>query len=450
MKYVGRRFFLEAEIGHDSLTTSFRALDLESGQPVTLRRFHSRFGADPRFAVRFREHLRALIAIDHDNLLTVVDYGLSGGDYYIASEWVDGIPLVTYLAEQGAMDSPVAVHVILKICAAVAELHAHGLLHRGLRADNVLLTSDGCIKVANAGYASLISESGLSKTHVMLDGIGYISPEQARGEPITVESDIYSIGVLLFELLTGRLPFESGDSWSIIRKHAQEPPPSVGRVNPLVPAEVAQVVEKCLQKDGDHRFDSAEEMIAALSPLPQSEPFLPAESIRHGEPGAGIRQLVPAVLERLRRSRGPIWLRSLIAKSRKRRLSLALPLTATFVASFAVAFFLLWAVTGIVIGSPPPSTGVGPVGSGPLNRAISRPLPTPTLAPRTEFEEEHSEADDNAGISEGEEAPTDVEPLPDTGPPIISGSPSQGGGPPDHARGPKKGRGPKPGKGPKK
>jgi serine/threonine protein kinase len=248
-------------------------------QPVAIKVFHPRYHADPRFAIRFREHLRRLVGLSHINLVRVIDYGVDGDHYYIVMEWIEGIDLRTYLTEQSPLSSAVSIFIARQICASLAAIHQHGLIHQGIKPANILLTVDGQVKVTDVGLSGLLSESGLSKTHVMLSGVAYIPPEQARGKKLTLQSDIYSLGVTLFEMLTGRLPFKSKDPWSMLRMHARESPPSPRQYNPQVPEELANIVSRALQKDPQLRFPDAAEMDLALFSL---EKDLESVSIESG------------------------------------------------------------------------------------------------------------------------------------------------------------------------
>jgi len=264
---LGGRYRLDDEIGRGPYASLFRALDLEKDKTVALKVFHRRFFTDPRFAIRFREHLKAIVNLHHENLAKTLDYGLDGERYYIASEWVDGPDLRSYLYDHGSLSAPQAITITRQLCAAIAAIHNHGLVHRDLKPQNVLIGSQGQIKVSDVGLSSLLSESGLSRTNVMLGRVGYISPEQAHGQTAGPESDLYSLGVLLFEMLTDRLPFSSTDAWSVIRMHAEAEPLPPHQVNPHVPPELAEVALRAMQKDPSQRYASASQMEAALTEI---------------------------------------------------------------------------------------------------------------------------------------------------------------------------------------
>jgi serine/threonine protein kinase len=264
---LGARYVLQTEVARGNATSVYRALDRQSGRTVALRVFSQKIQADPRFAIRFRQRMRLIAGIFHENLVAVVDYGMLDGRYFIAMEWVSGIDLGTYLVEHGPLSTGLAAWITGKVCAALQAVHLSGLDHRGIKPQNVLLTGTGEIKVSDVGLNGLYSESGLSRTNVMVEGIGFMSPEQARGEDVGPSSDIYSVGVLLYEMLTNRLPFESKDAWEVLRMHVNEQPPTPRRFNSAISAELATVVLTALQKNPARRYASVGEMAQALEPF---------------------------------------------------------------------------------------------------------------------------------------------------------------------------------------
>jgi serine/threonine protein kinase len=217
-------------------------------------------------------------------------------------------------------------------------------VHRDLKPENILLLPDGQVKVTDVGLTSLLSETGLSKTDVMLAGVGYMSPEQARGNPVGPASDIYNIGVLLFEMLTGRLPFESSDAWKVVKMHAQDTPPSAHDINHKVPVGLSRIVDQALHKESSGRFASAAEMEIALAELPQSESFwwhwLPVR-IKAGE-RFSLRPLLASFRKHVSFPEG--LLSPTIAATLRRispnRRTLILHYLASFLIAFAILFFL--------------------------------------------------------------------------------------------------------------
>lgn len=404
--FVGGRYRLLAGDGRATLSGPlaevFHVHDTASGCNVALKRFLPQVSQDARFAIRFREQLKQLATVQHPALVRVLDYGVDGDAFFIAGEWMDGINLHTYLAEYGAFSPEAAVHVARQICAALGALHEQGLIHRGLKPENIFLTADGQVKVADATLSTLASESGLSQTTVMMGAVDYMSPEQAWGKAVSPASDVYSLGVVLFEMLTDRLPFEASDSWSVVRMHAQAAPPSPRLHNHSVSPQLAAIVVKALDKSPQGRFASARALDAALAPLPQGDELLWLVTPRHahGRPtrrlslpfdvgaaaakgaarvGDGVRKGRQALAARARQAETPQVVQDLAA--RHRRLPFAQRLLLQFMVTFLIAFMVLYLLSGAVANSgaqeaAAPEQGV----SAEIDKYLPEQEPTPTLA----------------------------------------------------------------------
>jgi serine/threonine-protein kinase len=221
-------------------------------------------------------------------LITILDYGLLQGSYYIIMEWVEGVDVSSYLIDHGPLSPWWAATIARQVCCALEAVHRAGLVHRAVKPQNILFTARGEVKVTDVGMNRLISETGLSRTNVMLGGVGYISPEQARAEPVGPASDIYSLGITLFEMLTGRLPFISTDAWTLVRLHTAGTPPSLRAANPKVPGDLEAVVRRALEKTPERRYASAGEMEAALATVQTSGSLSQSESGSAGV-SAGLR-----------------------------------------------------------------------------------------------------------------------------------------------------------------
>jgi len=272
------KYHLIDEIHRGQSASVYRGENIETGEPVAAKVFHERYERDPRFAVRFREHLRALSGLRHENLITILDYGMFQGSYYIIMEWVQGVDMSNYIIDHGPLSPWWATSIARQVCCALEAVHRAGLVHRAVKPQNILLTAQGEVKVTDVGMNGLISETGLSRTNVMLGGVGYISPEQARAESVGPASDIYSLGITLFEMLTGRLPFISTDAWTLVRLHAAGTPPSLRAANPKLPEDLETVVRRALEKTPERRYASAGEMEAALAAVQTSGSLSKGES----------------------------------------------------------------------------------------------------------------------------------------------------------------------------
>jgi serine/threonine protein kinase len=345
MQGLGGRYVLQAEIARGSATSIYRALDRESGRTVALRVFNPRFQTDPRFVIRFRKRMLAIAGISHENLVAVLDYGALDGRYFIAMEWISGVDLRTYLVEHGPLSTGLASYIAGKVCAALDAVHSTGLDHRGIKSQNVLLTGDGAIKVSDVGLSGLYSESGLSRTNVMVEGVGFMSPEQARGAEVGPRSDIYSVGVLLYEMLTNRLPFESTDAWEVLRMHVNEQPPTPRRFNSAISADLATVILTALQKDPARRYASAQEMAQALLPFQNGERLQLPGALESGSDWGKI-----AWLKKHKRLYFLAIIISGPSPAPLQKLPFALLLAAFFAIGLAASFLAFYIFLGLVAG----------------------------------------------------------------------------------------------------
>ncbi len=261
------KYLIKQEIGRSQAASLYRAVELASGRSIALKVFRRKFSADPRFALKFRNHMRKIFELESEYLVSVRDYGMVDGVYYIASEWVSGQNLDVYLSKNSSLGELQAIALASQVCQGLAYIHKHELLHQNLKPENILITSKGKIKLSDVGLNGLISESGLSRTHVMEGRYHYIAPEQVNGQEPGPASDIYSLGVILYEMLTGHFPFESHDIWDVVRMHVEIEPPSLNQNQNKISGMLAQIVQQALQKSPDKRFHSAGAMNTALTSI---------------------------------------------------------------------------------------------------------------------------------------------------------------------------------------
>lgn len=399
-----RRYRPQGELGRGPVATVYRAVSEESGRPVALKLFDARFRQEPRFAIRFRHHLKAIVALKHAHLVAVRDYGLAGDHFYIVTDLVEGPNLATLLAERGALPPGVAARIAGHVCDALAAAHEHGLVHRNLKPENVLLDEEEQVVIADVGLSGLLSESGLSQTSVMLHGADYMAPEQGRGQTAGPAADIYSAGVILFEMLAGQPPFASKDIWQVVQMHLHAEPPSPRDLNPDVPAALATVVTRALCKDPAGRFASAGEMATVLAPLaagPGALDWMLALSQTTTVP----RPLrLPAALGRARNRADRLVTKMTAAASQRRFPKRGFLLGLQFIASFTIAFVLLLTLTGSLAGSSQADVA----NNDPNPRLITKPLPataTPTPTPTATPTPEPPPTVAAAGQPAGDEGP---------------------------------------------
>jgi len=341
---IGGRYELEELVGSGGMSSVYKAHDTLLERHVALKVLHEH-RTDDEFVERFRREARAVAQLSHPNIVTVIDRGEDEGRQFIVFEYIDGKTLKDCLDEQGRMPVRRALELAIEVAHALAFAHDHGLVHRDVKPQNVLLNGDGAAKVTDFGIARSLEVQGVTQSGTVLGTSSYIAPEQASGHAVEPATDVYSLGVVLFELLTGRVPFTGESFVSVAMQHVAEPPPSVLDLRPEVPLRVANAVDRALAKSPGDRFasmhDFADELEACLAGLGAE----PAED-------ATLVQLAPVVRASRRRAAysGRRWPLALVA--------FGLLLLAVVVAA------AIWAVrhvdhTGSSAGSPPPAHAGG-------------------------------------------------------------------------------------------
>jgi eukaryotic-like serine/threonine-protein kinase len=262
---IAGRFELEELVGTGGMSSVYRARDALLERRVALKILHDYHGADEETTERFRREARAAAQLSHPNIVTVIDRGEDEGRQYIVFEYVEGETLKDLIERTGALPIRRALELAIEIGSGLAFAHRHGLVHRDVKPQNVLLNGDGTAKVTDFGIArSLDVEHGVTQTGTVLGTSNYIAPEQASGQPVNAQTDVYSLGVVLFELLTGEVPFPGENFVAVAMRHVHEEPPSVLERRPETPLRVVGVVERALEKDPRDRFVSMEEFVAEL------------------------------------------------------------------------------------------------------------------------------------------------------------------------------------------
>ena len=258
---VAGRYRLLGRLGSGGMADVWCAEDSMLHRRVALKFLHERFAQDEQFVERFRREASAAAGLQHPNVVGVFDRGTFDGSHYIAMEYVEGAAL-NDLIERGISVGE-AVEIVRQVLAGARYAHANGIVHRDLKPQNVLVDAEGRARVTDFGIARA-GVSEITQTGSVLGTAQYLSPEQAQGLPVTAASDIYSVGVLLYEALTGRVPFEAESPVSVALKQVSERPQPPSQLNPAVSRALDAVVLKALAKDPANRFASAEEFLEAL------------------------------------------------------------------------------------------------------------------------------------------------------------------------------------------
>jgi serine/threonine-protein kinase len=265
---IAGRYELEELVGTGGMSRVYRARDRQLERDVALKILHERLGADDEHVSRFRHEARAVAQLSHPNVVTVIDRSSDGGRQFIVFEYVDGENLRQLLDRTGRLPARRALEIGICVADGLAYAHERGVVHRDVKPQNVLVGRDGEVKVTDFGIArSLDAESGLTLTGTVLGTSNYLSPEQATGKRVTESADVYSLGVLLYELLSGEVPFPGGNQVVVALKHVNEEAPPLHDVPPRVAAAVARALEKEPERRFPSMADFADELRACLSML---------------------------------------------------------------------------------------------------------------------------------------------------------------------------------------
>jgi serine/threonine protein kinase len=293
---ISERYELEELVGTGGMSSVYRARDSLLERHVALKVMHEQLMGDGDHVARFRREARLAAQLSHPNIVTVIDRGEQDGRQFIVFEYVEGENLKALIQRDAPLSEHDAVELALQVADGLAFAHAHGLVHRDVKPQNVLLTEDGRAKVTDFGIARSIDvQRELTQTGTVLGTSDYISPEQARGGPVDECSDIYSLGAVLYELLTGEVPYPGDNFVSVAVRHLNEPPPSVLSERPNVSPRLDAAVRRAMAKDPHDRFASMESFAAELRAC------LPDPGVAHGPARETV--VLPRPSRRFRRPR---------------------------------------------------------------------------------------------------------------------------------------------------
>jgi eukaryotic-like serine/threonine-protein kinase len=279
---LGGRYRLDAQIGRGGMSTVYRAFDTVLERAVAIKLMHREIASDSDQLERFRREARSVARLSHPHIVTVIDAGEEaaedgGSTPYIVLEYVEGETLKDLIRREGALDIPQAIAYAIEIARALGAAHERMIVHRDVKPQNVLIGEEGGAKITDFGIARTLTEEGLTVPGRVLGTTDYVSPEQALGQPVTGQSDLYSLGVVLYEMLTGRVPFSGETPVAVAMSHVREQVPDVQLLRGEVSAATASVVDRAVAKDLDRRYPDADSMVADL------EEVLAIEASRAGQ-----------------------------------------------------------------------------------------------------------------------------------------------------------------------
>jgi serine/threonine-protein kinase len=268
------RYEIQELLGEGGMGIVYKAYDRRLEETVAIKTLrHRALCTDPSLLERFRQEIRLARRITHPNVVRTHDIGEWNGLRFVSMELVDGRTLGQLIESEKILGAEAALRIAKQICRGLQAIHQVGIVHGDVKPQNVMVQRSGGSKIMDFGSAHLASEGGTTARGTIVGTLGYMSPEQARGRPLDFRADIYSLGILLYELFTGTLPFEDDTPVGVALKHIQQAPPPPRSKHSAIDPEVAAVVMKCLEKDADARFQSARDLLRALeriSPDPRS------------------------------------------------------------------------------------------------------------------------------------------------------------------------------------
>src|SRR5918996_1429201 len=265
-RLISGRYRLIGPLGEGGMATIWRALDEQLDREVAVKILRPQFSSDPGFSARFKQEARAAGGLSHPNIVGVYDYGTDGadGEPYIVMELVHGSDLAAILHERGALSVTDSVRIAIGVADALEVAHRRGIVHRDVKPGNIMITDGGDVKVTDFGIARAVSEASMTVTGTTLGSVHYFSPEQARGDEVTGASDVYSLGIVLFEMLTGRRPFSGDSAAAVALKRLNEDAPRPSDLGPRIPAGLEAILMRALAREPASRFPDAGAFAEAL------------------------------------------------------------------------------------------------------------------------------------------------------------------------------------------
>jgi len=274
---LSNRYQLEENLGTGGMAMVFRSHDLMLERTVAIKLLRADFSKDADFRERFRQEAKAAANLSHPNIVTVHDFGLDTDQLFIVMEYVPGTNIKFILQRRGRFSVDEAIALMVQACAGVGYAHRAGLVHCDVKPQNMLVTPDRRLKVVDFGIArALASILPDERAEVVWGSPQYFSPEQAAGSAPSPASDVYSLGVVLYEMLTGQLPFTAASPEELARLHREIPPPSPRKLNPAIPPTLEQILLKVLSKEPSARYRTADQFGRVLVSFTQQSPIIPA------------------------------------------------------------------------------------------------------------------------------------------------------------------------------
>jgi eukaryotic-like serine/threonine-protein kinase len=328
LEVLGDRYEMQEPIGRGGMATIYRAVDLRMGRVVAAKILREVYSTDPKFVTRFQREARAASALAHPNIVQVYDYGQSGDNYYIVMEYVDGSDLRRYLKKNGILTNDRVIQIAHDVALGLGAAHKLGIVHRDVKPQNIMLNDHGLVKLTDFGIASMYKDAEaerLTTTGMTLGTVQYYAPEQAQGEIVSPAADVYALGIVMYEMLTGRTPFDGDTPVTVAMRHIQDIPEPPSVYNSRITPGLERIILRCLEKDPRDRYRDGNALAYALENLgrpgrrngstvssgssTRGGPITPGRSqVAQGrsERGSGAAYVGPAVVSNPMGSGGPV------------------------------------------------------------------------------------------------------------------------------------------------
>ena len=264
-RVIGNRYEIINRIGNGGMATVYKAKDITLNRFVAVKVLREEFTTDAEFIKRFNIEAQSAASLAHPNIVSIFDVGQEDNIYYIVMELIQGKTLKEIIDEDGVLPWKWSLNIAIQIASALETAHKHNIIHRDIKPHNIIITEDGVAKVTDFGIAKAVSSSTITAFGKTIGSVHYCSPEHARGGYTDAKSDLYSLGVVMYEMLTGRVPFDADTPVSIALKHMQEEPIEPIKLNPSIPYSVNKIILKAMKKDTNLRYQSATEMLKDLT-----------------------------------------------------------------------------------------------------------------------------------------------------------------------------------------
>lgn len=270
IEFLGERYQIQDPIGRGGMATIYRGRDLRTDRIVAIKILREAYSTDPKFVTRFQREAKAASSLQHPNIVQVYDYGQSEGNYFIVMEYIEGTDLRRYLRSRGVLAVDRAIMIAHDIALGLGAAHRRQIVHRDVKPQNILVGRDGSIKLTDFGIASVykdINDERLTTTGMTLGTVQYYAPEQAQGEIVNPAADVYALGIVMYEMLTGRTPFDGDTPVAVAMQHIQDPPVPPTQHNPNIPPTLESTIMRCLEKIPEMRYRDGNALARAIEVL---------------------------------------------------------------------------------------------------------------------------------------------------------------------------------------